>query len=114
MAPVTTRQPNSGTFRPIGQVAAEIVARLRFRRQVERVHTLGPRVTAELLAEIGAERSIMTLIDQKIDRYAELEPGALEVTGGDQFWSAPLYVVRPSPEPPGCSGNRAITRDSTA
>ncbi len=38
-------------------VAAEHVADLKFRRAVERLHNLGPRATAELLAEIGAERS---------------------------------------------------------
>ena len=38
---------------PIGPVAAEIVADLRFRRQVLRLHRLGPRAMAELLAEIG-------------------------------------------------------------
>ena len=40
-------------FRTIGQAAAEVVADLRFRRQVQRLHKLGPRVIAELLAEIG-------------------------------------------------------------
>ncbi len=82
-------------LRPIGEIAAGVVAGLAFRRKVERLHGLGPRATAELLAELGAERSIMTLIDQKIDRYAELEPEALEVTGGDDFWQTPLREVRP-------------------
>ncbi len=80
-------------LRPIGPVAAEIVANLRFRRQVLRLHRLGPRVAAELLAEIGAERGIQTIIDQKLDRYAELDPEALAATGGDGFWSLPLREV---------------------
>ncbi len=79
---------------PFREVAAEVVADLRFRRQVERVHLLGPRVTAELLAEIGAERSIQTVIDQKLDHYAELDPAALEVTGGDRFWAVPIREIR--------------------
>ena len=74
--------------------AAEVVADLRFRRQVERVHLLGPRVTAELLAEIGAERSIQTVIDQKLDRYAELNLEALQATGGDRFWPVPIHEVK--------------------
>ena len=81
--------PTCSLLRPIGKVAAEIVARLRFRRQVERLHRLGPRATAEL----GAERSIMTLVDQKLDRYAQLEPEALEVAGGDDFWPVPAREV---------------------
>lgn len=82
-------------FRPIGQVAAEVVADLKFRRQVERLHGLGPRATAELLAEIGAERAIGTLIDQKLDRYAAMRPEALKATGGDGFWPVPIHGVRP-------------------
>ncbi len=75
--------------------AAEVVASLKFRRQVEHLHRLGPRVVGELLAEIGAERSIQTLIDRKIDTYAALNPEALEATGGDDFWPPPLWKVRP-------------------
>ena len=84
-------------WRPVGSLAAELVADLRFRRQVLRLHRLGPRVTAELLAELGAERSIQTVIDRKLDTYAELEPEALEVTGGDGFWPVPLHEVRRGP-----------------
>ncbi len=45
------------------------------------------------IAELGDERSIQTVIDQKLNRYTELEPEALEVTGGDHFWQSPLYGV---------------------
>ena len=82
---------------PIGQFAVEAVAGMRFRRQVQRLHALGPRVTAELLAEIGAERSIQTVIDKKLDTYTDLDPEALEATGGDDFWPLPLRVVRRVP-----------------
>ena len=76
--------------RSIGSVAAEIVASLRFRRKVEQVHSLGPRVTAELLAEIGAERNIRTVIDNKLERYAALDPKAVAAAGADDFWPSPL------------------------
>ena len=76
-------------------VAADVVADLRFRRQVERLHRLGPRAVAELLAEIGAERSITTIVDRKLDRYTDLDPAALEATGGDKFWPTPVREVRP-------------------
>ena len=85
------------SLRPIGQITAEVVADQKFRRQIERLHRLGPRVTAEFLAELGAERSIQTVIDRKLDTYAELEPEALEVTGGDGFWPVPLHEVRRGP-----------------
>ena len=82
-------------FRSIGEVAAEIVAQLRFRRQVERVHALGPRVLAELLAEIAVERSIRVIVERKLDRFAGLDPDALNATGGDQFPPTPLHLVSP-------------------
>ena len=80
---------------PVGRVAAEIVAGLKFRRRVERLHALGPRVLAELLAEIGAERSIQTIVDLKLDRYAGLNPEAIEAAGGDAFWPLPIHKVQP-------------------
>jgi len=81
--------------KPTGCIAAETVADLRFRRKVERVHDLGPRVTAELLAEIGAERSIRTVIDQKLEVYASLDPGGVSAVGGDRFWPAPVHRIKP-------------------
>lgn len=85
--------PQVGTFQHVGAVTAEVVADLRFRRQVEHLHRLGPRAIGELLAELGAERSIMTVIEQKLDAYAELDPEALEATGGDGFWPVPFHGV---------------------
>ena len=73
--------------------AAEMVADLRFRRHVEQIHSLGARVVGELLAEIGSERSIQTIIDEKIARYAAIDLSALAAVGGDDFPPAPLHVV---------------------
>ncbi len=80
-------------FRSIGEIAAEVAADLKFRRHVKRLHALGPRVVGELLAEIGAERGITTIVDQKLTHYARLDPAALEMTGGDRFWQPPLHGV---------------------
>ncbi len=80
-------------LRSICAVAAEIGARLHFRRQVERLHRLGPRATAELLAEIGAERGIQTVIDQKLDTYIEIGPETLDAAGGDVFSPLPIHEV---------------------
>ncbi len=74
-------------------VTADAVADLRFRRRVARLHRLGPRATAELLAEIGAERAIQTVIDKKLATYVSIEPEILEAAGGDEFWQPPLHGV---------------------
>ena len=78
---------------PIGPATADVVADLAFGRSVTRLHGLGPRVVGELLAEIGAERGIQTFIDQKLERYAELQLKVLEAAGGDDFPSLPIHEV---------------------
>ena len=80
---------------PASVVAAETVGDLRFRRQVERLHAKGPRLTAELLAEIGAERSLTSLIEAKVEKYADINDAALNLTGGRSFPPNPLHGVEP-------------------
>ncbi len=89
-----TDPPHCKSFRSVGSAAAEVVADLQFRQQVARVHALGARVTAELLAEIGTERSIMPVINAKLQRYASIDPQALQATGGDRFWPVPTHEVQ--------------------
>ncbi len=91
---MTKRPTNSGSFRPIGKLAAEVVADLQFRLKVVRLHRQGPRVLGELMAELGVERDIGTIIDRKLDTYAELEQEALQAAGGDRFWPVPIREVR--------------------
>ncbi len=88
-----THPPECGQLRPIGAIAAEVVADLQFRRKVIRLHRQGPRAVGEFLAEIGAERGITTFIDQKIDTDLDVGAGALDATGGDGFWPAPVHGV---------------------
>ncbi len=88
-------QTNSGTFRPIGAIAAEIVADLKFRRQVIRLRQQGDRVLCEAFAHIGAKHGIRTSIEQTIDHFAEIDPEALQATGSDDFPPLPIHVVRP-------------------
>ena len=92
---MSKEQPDSGTFRPIGQIAAEVVADLRFRRKVIRLHRQGPRAVGEFLAGLGAELGVQTRIDQELERYAQLEPEVLEAAGGDDFAPVPIHEVQP-------------------
>jgi len=67
-------EAGSHGFRTLGEAAAEMVADVRFRALVRRLHGKGPRVLAEFLAALAAERSIMTAIEQKLERYERLTP----------------------------------------
>ncbi len=76
-------------------IAPHVIADLRRQRHVRILHRLGPRAVDALLVEIGAERGITTIIERKIEVYAQLNPEALEAAGGDRFWPAPLREVGP-------------------
>ena len=77
----------------IGDAAASVIADLRFRRNVQHLHSLGPRAVGELLAELGREHAVRTAIERKLDRYARLTPEQIETVGGEDFSPAPLRVV---------------------
>ena len=79
-------------------------ADFRFARDVERILTLGSRPIIELLIEIGEQRLCRTYLEQRIRRYAEIDPKHLAALGGDRFprpllyddfWSPPIRKIRP-------------------
>ena len=90
-----------------GPIAAVLVADVRFARKVERLHQRGPRVVAEVLAEISAECSIGTVVDQTLDRHLALSDTALEAVGGDRLSPVPLHVVNDDDLPPPSPGEAA-------
>ena len=64
---------------------------LRFRRAVERVHGLGPRVIGELLTEAGVSLD-------RVERFADLgrfPPTVLNAVGADR-WPPVLFLVAES------------------
>ena len=80
---------------PLGNITTSIVADLRFRRDVERVHRLGLRAVYELLTEIGEQRLCRTFIEQRVQRYSGIDPGHLAALEGDTFPRPPLRGVAP-------------------
>lgn len=80
-------------MRPVSAVSDEIIRDLRFQRNVKALHSLGPRAVGEFLAEVGADRSIQTLIEQKLQRYAELTPEQVEAVSAGDWASFPLRAV---------------------
>ena len=65
----------------------------RLERMVERVHALGPRPLAELLAEIATATGEPGLIADRVEAYARLDPEIVRALGGDRFPAMPLEVV---------------------
>ena len=69
-------------------------AGLRFERQIEHLHRLGPRPLAELLAEIAHHTGQSIFILDRLQAYAGLDRAVLRAVGGDRFPAMPLQVVR--------------------
>jgi hypothetical protein len=57
----------------------------RLRRDVEKIHRLGPRVAYEMWLELGRDRLLRVEIERLVARYAQLSPDAVRVLGGDRF-----------------------------
>ena len=77
-------------FRPIGEIAAEVVASLRFRQQIEHLYRLGPRAIGELLREVADDENLGTALAA----YQRLTPDVLKALGGDRYPPRPIYEVR--------------------
>ena len=80
---------------PFGAILASVVADLQFRRNVARLHRLGPRAIHELLTEIGEQRSCRTYIEQRVERFSEIDPEHLATLDGDGFPRPPLRESAP-------------------
>ncbi len=75
--------------------AQAAVVLLRLQPGAEHLHSLGPRVIAELLAEIGRSHGIMPAILDRLDAYRHrLTPEMVRAAGGHRFPPPPLHVVR--------------------
>ncbi len=72
----------------------DLAAGLRFERMFHRVHALGPRPLAELLAEIAIATGEPGLIAGRLQAYARLDPEIIRALGADRFPPMPLEVVR--------------------
>lgn len=80
-------------WRLLGEITQDIIAEMRFNRDVQALHRLGARVLYEYLAELGRDHMIRTAIEAKLERYLQLSPAMLKLTGGDGFAPSPVRAV---------------------
>lgn len=69
---------------PVSEVARDVMRELRFRRAVAKVHSLGPRVMAELLAELGARYLQRRAVEDAVEGYAALDPDVIRALRADE------------------------------
>jgi succinylglutamate desuccinylase len=73
---------------------AQYPAHLRRQRHVERVQRLGGRVVFEFVDELARHHpEIADDLDQRLARYAALDPGVLHALGADRFPASPTRPV---------------------
>jgi len=60
---------------------------------VQRLHVLGPRVCAELFAELAERHDAVPHLLRRLDAYNALPPAMLRAAGGDKFAPRPLRQV---------------------
>jgi hypothetical protein len=67
---------------------------LRRRQQVEHIYALGSRVIFELIDEIDRHHGLRDDINQRLARYAKLDPGIVAVVGADKFPPLPVRLLK--------------------
>ena len=77
------------------RATAQIICDLRFRRKVAELHAKGPRITAELVAEILAQPFDRMTTDERLDLFLAITDEALDVAGGRDLPPIPLHLVSP-------------------
>jgi len=98
-APETTPQAraadseNSNSGSALASLQAAALGHLRRERQIQRIHTLGPRVVFELIDELDRRHELGPDLDNRLGRYAALGPGTLRAIGGDRFPASPVRIM---------------------
>ena len=95
-----SRKPDELQFQPGGDAPAghpspsEFAAGPRFERLIERVHALGVRPLAEMLAEIAVATGRPDIVADRVEAYARLDPEIVRAIGGDKFPPMALELIR--------------------
>ncbi len=91
-----TEPPHNKNPSVISSAVADLVGDMRFRQMVEHIHGLGARAVGEMLAEFAVKHSITAALHLTLERYASIDPRALEALGGDRLPPLPIHEVQPS------------------
>ena len=72
-------------------------ARLRRQRLVAVIVGLGERCVYELFAELDRDHGLGGDLDDRLERYARLDPTILHAVGGDRFPTSPIRIIGDEP-----------------
>lgn len=75
---------------------ARVLALMRFRRRVERLHALGPAPLACFIREVGRDcPGARPFLAARLQQYATIDPELVAQLGGREFVRIGLVVVPP-------------------
>ncbi len=77
----------------LSRVRLQHPARLRRQHLARQLYRLGDRVTFEFIDELARHLRIDNEIDERLARYAQLDPDLLHAVGADSFPPVPLHAV---------------------
>ena len=88
-----TNSRRRGDNRALAEAQALAQQRLRRQHQVELIHRLGPRVAFELIDELDRYHGLGPDLDDRLAKYAALDPEVFRAVGGDRFPRAAIRIV---------------------
>ena len=81
-------------YQPSADECVWCLAGPRFEHLVERVHALGQRPLAEMLAEIAIATGHPEIVADRVEAYAALDPDLVRALAADSFKSMLIEVFR--------------------
>src|SRR5437762_1548793 len=84
---------NQNSLDNLAALRAQASQRLHRPRLVERVHRLGARALFEFVNELDQSHGLGSDLDQRLERYARLDPAVLPALGGDRLPVSPVRIV---------------------
>jgi hypothetical protein len=79
--------------RPLRRPLLDPLSKIRFQRDCQRLHDLGPRALSEALLEIAGKIGGYPAICATLADYTRFSPELLRAVGGDRFVPRPLHLV---------------------
>jgi hypothetical protein len=89
----------AGQRRDTRKTLEKQASQLRLRRQqlVRCVYRFGSRAVFELIDELDRYHGLGADLDRRLERYAQIDPVALAVPGGDRFPVLPTRLIGGAP-----------------
>jgi hypothetical protein len=77
----------------LGALRKENAQLAQITRRLPAVHQIGERISVELTLELARRYAAFDTLEALLDRFSNVDPALLHLTGGDRFPAGELHVV---------------------